>query len=60
MKGACESRPRASLDQLGTGTSDPPPHAQGWDQPVFPEREIFGGLHLWEGGRAEGRKWCLA
>lgn len=65
MKGACESRPWASLDQLGTGTSDPlpsppPPNTQGWDQPVFPEREIFGGLHLWEGGRAEGRKWCLA
>lgn len=25
MKGACESRPRASVGQLGTGTSDPSP-----------------------------------
>jgi hypothetical protein len=60
VKGACESRPWASLDPLGTGTSDPSPTGRdGIGQCFQNTRSSVGCISGKEGGH-EGRKWCLA
>lgn len=60
VKGACESRPWASLEQLGTGTSDPSPtERDGIGQCFQNTRSSVGCISGKEGGH-EGRKWCLA
>lgn len=63
MKGACESRPRASVGQLGTGTSDPSPMLLcGISQCFQNMRSLVGCISGKEGrlGGGGGRKWCLA
>lgn len=56
MKGACESRLWASLDQLGTGTSDPPPamHRDGISQCFQNGRSLVGCISGKEGGLRGG------
>lgn len=60
MKGACESRPWASLDQLGTGTSDPlpspppPTHRDGISQCFQNVRSLVGCISGKEGGLRGG------
>lgn len=56
MKGACESRPRASVGQLGTGTSDPSPMLLcGISQCFQNMRSLVGCISGKEGRLGGGR-----
>lgn len=60
VKGACESRPWVSLDQLGTGTSDPSPMLLDEISQCFQIMRSLVGCISGKAGGLEGRKWCLA